>query len=213
MLNVICVKTGDKYSAEYVNKLQSMVKRNLVMEHRFICITDDQSGLNPDMYILEALYEGWWSKLQVFEKIDFIFEDGEPVLFIDLDMLIVNDLGALVNYGLECLEKAPLVILEDFNRPNGYGSAIFMIRANTLSRVYKKFAEYPNAVMKGYKGDQQYLEKVLPCAMFWPREWVLSYKVDKLHTEPLPDTAKVVCFHGPPKNHEVDDEWVKELWK
>ena len=213
MLNIVCVKTGDKYSAEYVNKLQSMVKRNLVMEHRFICITDDSTDLNPDMYVLEARYEGWWAKLQVFEKIDFIYKAGEPILFIDLDMLIVRDLGALVNYGLEHLETVPLVILEDFNRPNGYGSAIFMIKAGSLSHIYEQFAEYPNATMNGYTGDQNYLEKCLPYAVFWPREWVLSYKVDKLHTEPFPDTAKVVCFHGPPKNHEVDDEWVKELWR
>ena len=220
MLNIVCVKTGTKYDADYVNKLQAMVQKNLEnIEHRFICITDDTEGLNPDMYYLQALHDGWWAKMQVFDEsqyIDSIFKDGEPILFLDLDTIIVKDIAELVVWGMIALESVDLVILEDFNRPDGYGSAVLMLYANSLLSVYANFVLDEDEIIKHYtgrnEGDQQYLEKVIPDVAFWPREWILSYKVDGLHTQPVPDTAKIVCFHGPPKNHEVDDGWVKRLW-
>ncbi|GAH56014.1 unnamed protein product, partial [marine sediment metagenome] len=46
MITVCCLKVGDKYSSEYVNKLYSMVERNLTVEHDFICITDNPEGVN-----------------------------------------------------------------------------------------------------------------------------------------------------------------------
>jgi hypothetical protein len=44
MLNVVCMKWGDKYGPEYVNKLYSMVRRHLHKEYRFICLTDTTIG-------------------------------------------------------------------------------------------------------------------------------------------------------------------------
>ena len=38
--NVICIKWGDKFGANYVNSLYNMVERNLTLPHRFICFTD-----------------------------------------------------------------------------------------------------------------------------------------------------------------------------
>lgn len=223
MLNIVCVKTGDKYSLEYVNKLQSMVGRNLAIDYSFCCITDDTKGLNPDMYILPALYPGWWSKMQVFglNMCDgFEYKDNDVILFIDLDTIIIKDLGPLVNYGFECLKEVPVVILEDFNRPNGYGSALFMFKHNTMSHVYTDFERNSEEIIEDYdkrsEGDQHYLEKVLPYVMFWPKEWVISYKntKDRAQTlDVLPEEAKVLCFHGPPKPHEISEEWVEELWR
>ena len=40
MINVCCVYYGNKYKAEYVQKLYNMVKRNLTVPHKFICFTD-----------------------------------------------------------------------------------------------------------------------------------------------------------------------------
>ena len=38
---VVCLKWGNKYSAEYVNKLYSMVKRNLTIDYEFVCFTEN----------------------------------------------------------------------------------------------------------------------------------------------------------------------------
>jgi len=47
LVNVVCLKWGIKYDREYVNRLYSMVERNLTIPHRFICVTDDPRELNP----------------------------------------------------------------------------------------------------------------------------------------------------------------------
>lgn len=211
MLNIVCIKLGDKYGANYVNRLASMVKRHTKKEYRFHCITDDAVGLKVAGQFTKPNLEGWWGKLQVFEQ--GLFKDNDEVLLLDLDIIILRDLDSIIDYGRKQLrEGREMVIIEDFNRPNGYGSAIVMFGANRLPHVYNEFEVDRDGIMARYHGDQEYLEKVVPCAAFWPRDWVLSYKVDKLHDKDPSGEARVVCFHGPPKNHEVDDKWVNKSW-
>ena len=45
-VSVICVKYGNKYDAEYVNKLQRAVERHLSTPHTFFCLTEDIQGLS-----------------------------------------------------------------------------------------------------------------------------------------------------------------------
>ena len=47
MKNVICMKWGTKFSPEYVNVLASRVKKNITGDYRFVCFTDDTTGLSP----------------------------------------------------------------------------------------------------------------------------------------------------------------------
>ncbi|MFN3494899.1 MAG: glycosyltransferase, partial [Hydrogenophaga sp.] len=46
-VNVLCIKWGKKYGPEYVNKLHNMVRRNLKRPFRFVCLTDDTHGIDP----------------------------------------------------------------------------------------------------------------------------------------------------------------------
>ena len=52
MIHVICSKWGDKYSADYINKLYNMVKRHLPAEFKFYCQTEDTDGLDSNIEIL-----------------------------------------------------------------------------------------------------------------------------------------------------------------
>ena len=49
---VICLKWGTRYGPEYVNRLYSMVKRHTERDLRFICITDDPSGIENGVEIM-----------------------------------------------------------------------------------------------------------------------------------------------------------------
>ena len=42
--NVICIKWGTKFGADYVNRLYRMVEKNLSIPHRFVCFTDNSEG-------------------------------------------------------------------------------------------------------------------------------------------------------------------------
>ena len=50
-VNVLCIKWGNKYGPEYVNKLHSMVRRHLHRPFRFVCLTDDGAGIDPSIEV------------------------------------------------------------------------------------------------------------------------------------------------------------------
>ena len=76
MVNVLCMKWGTKYSADYVNTLYSMVARNMSRDFRFVCLTEDGVGLheNVEVFPLPELSvdlggpERGWNKLAVFAE-------------------------------------------------------------------------------------------------------------------------------------------------
>jgi hypothetical protein len=50
-VNIICMKWGDKFPSEYVNRLYAMVSRNLSIPFRFVCFTEDGSGIRNEVEI------------------------------------------------------------------------------------------------------------------------------------------------------------------
>ena len=52
-MNVICMKWGDKFPVEYVNRLYGMVFQNLDSEFRFVCFTEKSKGIRPEVEIQE----------------------------------------------------------------------------------------------------------------------------------------------------------------
>ena len=51
VVNVLCMKWGTKYAADYVNTLYSMVARNMTRDFRFICLTEDGAGLHENVEV------------------------------------------------------------------------------------------------------------------------------------------------------------------
>ena len=52
-VNIICMKWGEKYDSSYVNILYNMVERNLNRPFRFVCFTDNKSGLSSSIESFE----------------------------------------------------------------------------------------------------------------------------------------------------------------
>jgi hypothetical protein len=50
--HVICMKWGTKYGPEYVNRLYAMVRRHLSGDFRFVCLTDDSTGIRSEVQCL-----------------------------------------------------------------------------------------------------------------------------------------------------------------
>jgi hypothetical protein len=88
-LNVVCLKWGDRYPAEYVNRLYRMVNRHLSKPFKFYCLTESKEGLLPAIHQLPLETSdliGWWYKLSLFKK-DFYGLEGD-ILYFDLDLVI-----------------------------------------------------------------------------------------------------------------------------
>ncbi len=52
-IKVYCFKWGTKYGPEYVNRLLYSVLKNYRGDVMFTCITDDKSGLDPSINIID----------------------------------------------------------------------------------------------------------------------------------------------------------------
>ena len=53
-MNIICMKWGNKYLGEYINRLYVMVSRNMNSEFRFIWFTENSIGIVPERTTLSV---------------------------------------------------------------------------------------------------------------------------------------------------------------
>ena len=96
MKNVVCIKWGEKFGVEYVNKLYNAVQRNLSLKHRFICLTDDAEGIVAGVETFDiprADLKICWNKLALFDR--GIHNIEGQILFLDLDVVIVKPIDDL----------------------------------------------------------------------------------------------------------------------
>lgn len=200
MTTVVCLKVGDAFSADYVNKLRVQVANNTALPYRFLCLTDDSKDVVADCKPVTPWLPKWWGKLTLFQKNPYGITG--KILFIDLDTIIVNNIDSLLSY------DSDLCMLQDFTKPERYGSGIFLLQANSHLEVWNNFS---SNVIDDYKlpGDQLWIQHQVKHADTWPASWCVSYKLHAKLSIPL--DAKVVCFHGKPRPHETNG-WTERYW-
>jgi hypothetical protein len=211
MLRIVFVKSGDAFGSDYVNILADMCRRNLPegFPGQFVCFTDDPKGIGPDIAIrpLPGDLHGWWNKLWLFK--DGHFEDGDRILYLDLDTVIVGALDQIVQY------SGSFAILRDFYRPDGLQSSVMAWPANTRNDIWHQWNACRRPMNAG--GDQAWIETWADHIGFVPDLWhdllprqFVSFKRDC--GKYPPKGAKVVVFHGLPRPHECETDWVWDIW-
>ena len=231
---VVCLKYGDKYGPEYVNKLHSMVKRHLTLPYEFVCFTERPQGIDPEIRIekLDLIpgIQGWWYKPMFFNP-DLPIKGN--ILFLDLDIIIFNNIDKLFTY-----KTNEFCIIRDFNRYiirdyNKFNSSIFRLNNfnRTHSNVYQEFIKDPKVPMSRFHGDQDWIRFCIQKNYnYWPDEWIQSYKWEmrnrpKFDNKPrgqrdfaekgdpvVKDATSVAVFHGDPNPHICKDQWVIDNW-
>lgn len=116
MIHVHCVRWGDKYDISYVNRLYSMVKRNMTMDFKFYCQTDDTRGMNVEIEHLPFLedlpnstpqqmwdsgeYSRGLPRLWDRPKLNYWKPNGWGIkgtkMYFDLDLIIQKNLTPLI---------------------------------------------------------------------------------------------------------------------
>ncbi len=220
-VNIVTLKWGARYGSVYVNKLFAAVRRHLSLPFRFVCFTDDPSGLEegvesfpiPEVDIEPpALYTGW-RKLCLFKK--GLPIDG-PCLFLDLDILITGSLDPFFSF-----EPDKIPIIRDWvalgrrlfpKGPPVGNSSVFRFTANQATFVYEQFLGEREWALATFRPPQSYLTHCIrPRMAFWPGEWVVSFKEQCRPVFPLnyimearkPPEARIVVFHGRPDPDEA----------
>ena len=217
---MISVKWGTKYPPKYVNRLRSMVKRNLTNPHTFCCLTDDAEGLHPEIKVLELEKEGlqgWWNKLLLFKNPFYSLEG--TALYFDLDVVITGSLDFIVE------QPDPFCIIRGWSRNKMWNSSVMKFELNQYAHIWESFLEQKEKVLESYAGDQEWIFKCMPDAATFPADKIVSYKkscnskafrhlnklfLGKLEFKAprkaktnLPPGASIVVFHGKPDPEDV----------
>lgn len=211
MISVVCFKWGDKYAPEYVVRLKAMFARHLSLPHTFTCFTERPvEGVHCEP--LPTEYGSWWCKLGAF-KPGLI---RGPAILSDLDMLFVRSLDWVADY-----LGADLAAIENWGSKTRQGplyedeiSSAFIVWSGNgaTDRIYENFSA-ADIRRLSHHGDQAYItEQMRGKITLIPQERIASYKRHCRDTGGPPKEASVVAFHGFPRNHEVDDPWVKAAW-
>lgn len=210
-INILCMKWGTKYGPEYVNKLYGMVSRNLKRPFRFVCLTDNKEGINPNVDCLplpelelpKGAPERGWNKLTTF--INPLFDVEGKVLFLDVDVVIVGSLDEFFDL------DGDFYIIRDFVRKDGTGnSSVYLFRAGAHPDIIENFRANFASIREEHRNEQEYLSHYLLAQGkldYWPREWCRSFKYDCLpggvlgswfNESKVPENARVIIFHGNP---------------
>jgi hypothetical protein len=209
MPNVVCMKWGRRYPAEYVNRLHRMVQGHLALEHRFVCLTDDARGIGPgieclplpDFPLPRARRSVPWRKVGLFEP--RLHDLSGTALFLDLDLVIVGGLDPFFAH-----RPGEFCIIPGWARGHRGNSSVFRFEVGGLPEVAARFRADPEAVVGRWRGDQEFVCDLLGDRVnLWPRGWCRSFKHDCLRGRwldwvlppRLPAEARVVVFHGRPK--------------
>lgn len=202
---------GDIYDHTYVNNIVDSIRFNLDVPHKIVCLTDDNRKLTQEIDELIKFrhnWPKWWGKIELFRRDLF---KGEQVFFFDLDTFIVGSLNNIVRFvGSFCA-------LRDFYRPHIMGSGFMSWNGSGVYRIYDEFVQHDRKYINNTpEGDQAFINLYKPCIEYaqdiFPDE-IVSYKVHCLRgtQATLPEKAKVVCFHGKPRPHEITTEF-KKYW-
>lgn len=231
-VTVVCMKWGTMYGPEYVNRLCRGVARHLTFPHRFVCFTDDTSGLDagvevrpiPVVHLSSGQQDMRWRKLGLFAAP--LADIEGPTLFLDLDQVIVGSLDCFFTYP----GAVPIIRDIDLFRPNHLrrifrparqaflenvgNSSVFRFTAGAHEHVLTRFVEDPKKAMADFRISQQFQSDALSKAdelVFWPKEWCVSFKngcvprglKSYLRDPKLPAEARIIVFAGSPKMSEV----------
>jgi len=206
--NVICIKWGTRYGPEWVNRLYGMVKRNTSWTIRFVCFTDNASGIRgevecqplPEVRLDPALGKNW-------RKVGLMREDlgglAGMTLFLDLDVVILDSLDPFFTYpGRFC-------IIREWKDPElGYGnSSVMRYFIGMESAVLDRFHATPTEELKGTYAskEQNFVSKNVAEVTFWPADWCVPFSIACLPRNRLlryfttpkpPKGGKILVFFG-----------------
>lgn len=230
-LTILCVRFGNKYGREYVERLRNMVSRHITVPYEFACLTDDQHPIEGvrTIYQPNAGYvRGWWHKIHMFDP---ALPINGRIIYLDLDVVIHNNINKL-----STVWTNDFIGIHDFNRAfhaswHYLNSSVMAWTAGTQKNIYEQFLANPRDAQR-LAGDQDWIWKLAKGHMkFWPKEWIQSYKWEIRKREDLtmingkrafskvkddvvvhPDCC-IAVFHGDPNPHDVKDKFVLDNWR
>lgn len=228
MLTVLCVRFGNKYGIEYVERLRNMVSRNLSIPYEFVCLTDNSTPIEGVRLIVQKpgpYQKLWWHKVHMFDP---ELNIQGRILYFDLDVVICGNITKLT-------EGKNFLGIQDFNRKfhanwQYLNSSVMCWNHGEESIIWESFKNNMSNAQRMH-GDQDWIWHINKKRIsFWPKEWIQSYKWEIRSRDELivrtgqrgfkqikniqpPLGCCVAVFHGDPKPEDVKDSLVVDNWK
>jgi hypothetical protein len=217
MKQLVCVKWGTMYGAEYVNRLYGMVSRHITPPFRLVCLTDNRQGIRPEVecFNLPELgvphpqrTMGKWRK-QILWGRSVPGLEG-VALFIDLDSVIVGALDDYFSIG----NPNDVYVARNWARPlEKLGqTSVFRFPVGGNAHVLEDFRADPQAIADKYQFEQHYVTHAVTGGVkFWPEDWTKHFRLHCMPAFPLcyfvqarlPAGARIVTFPGGPNPDDV----------
>ncbi|MGQ0671376.1 MAG: hypothetical protein ACT4N2_00645 [Hyphomicrobium sp.] len=207
-VNVVCMKWGTLYGPEWVNRLYAMVVRNTTWTVRFVCFTDDATGLRAEVEArpiptikLDAALGKRWPKLGLFSE--HLADLTGMTLYLDLDLVILSSLDPFFELpGRFC------IISEWQDRHLGYGNSSVMRyfaggHPEVLARFYSKPHQHWFDLYASK--EQNFVSKTVTGITYWPEDWCAPFsyaclprnRIRRFFATPTkPEGAKILVFFG-----------------
>jgi len=144
--------------------------------------------------------------------------DG-PVLCLDLESIILDDLSPVIDKVIRMRNNRKLLLTcgAAFHKNKIGGGIIgFISNSNLTGMLWTPIIKNRQHIERITKGSERvYYRRMFKSRQvgFWEKYFpgkILSYKKDC--SEGLPEGAVIIRFHGHPRPHEIDIDWVKEYW-
>jgi hypothetical protein len=233
MVNVLCIKWGKKYGPDYVNKLHNMVGRHLQRPFRFVCLTDDGAGIDPQIEVKPIPMVGFdefdqrkpwsfghgWLKLTSFAPT--LYDLSGRTLFLDLDIVIVDSLDPFFE------RPGEFVVIKEWDKKDETGNTscyVYTIGAHADALEHLK-NDYPASV-NAVRNEQEFITQFLARQgklSYWPDAWCRSFKRHCLQRgimgwfkpPTIPEGARIIAFHGKPNPPDaiagVSGKWYRRV--
>lgn len=212
-------RTGNSDRAlvsQYVNNLFAGVSRFADREFDFICFTNEDLDVGDGIEIRPfplVSKRGVLPRLYMFSRESGLF--GHQILCLDLDVIVVGDLGPLMSYsGLFCARSK-----FKYGEEHKLDGDVMSFRAGpeAEARFWTPFKADVKKAEAFTQGRERYWMRHVAgdVADRWDVEApgaVLSFKRHVQRRKSIPDGAAIVSCHGHPRPHQIKETWIKEFW-
>lgn len=216
MLTFACVRVGNRYGIEYVERLRNMIRRHYDGDFRLLCLTDQPEMVSGVKFVrIDGFnFPKWWGKMLLFDP--QVRGDGRCIFF-DLDTVIVGDLLPLV------MVDTSFGICANFTRraghvtwPCSYGSCVMSFGPGFGADIADSFLANRDSIMThcGRYGDQMAIEALHPGATLLQDVLPAGYFVGRREmTAHRPAGASLLIFAGQEKPHNTRHAWIRNEWR
>jgi len=238
MVSIVCWLWNEGYREflpKHVNVLRKMLTRHLAQPHRLICITNEKKGFDEGIEVMEppsaamklatlktpegARFPSCYRRLWVFSEEAKCL--GEQILMIDVDVVLMNDIGPVINRDVDFIGWRPY---RDWGTKTRFGGGLYLLKTGTRQEVWKDFDGLPAisaARSAGFRGSDQawisyklgekdpYFER--SAGVYSIRDFANANPKDKHNN--VPKDARIVQLNGPVKPWTSDLRWVQANWR